>query len=68
MGGKAMLWFSNRDGLKVLHKAAARKVMCMLCSLHRNLLISFKLSKEDAALLKEMEDNKAKLIPQRKKK
>lgn len=60
MGGKGMLWFSNRDGLKSVAQSGGAQSDVYALFFTQESFDKFKLSKEDAALLKEIEDNKAK--------
>ncbi len=67
MGGKAMLWFTNRDGLRAaaMSGGAQSDVYAMFFS--QEAWDRFKLNKEDAALLKEIEENKSKADTAKKK-
>jgi tricorn protease len=67
MGGKAMLWFSNRDGLKSVAQSGGSQDDVYALFFTRDAWDRFKLSKEEAALLKEQEDNKAKADSAKKK-
>jgi len=60
MGGKAMMWFSNRDGLKSVAQSGGAQADVYAMFFTQEGFDKFKLSKEDAALAKEIEDNKAK--------
>ena len=51
LDGKAMLWFSNRDGLKSVAQSGAAQPTPTGCS-SRRMRDRFRLSKEDAALVK----------------
>ncbi len=63
LGGKAMLWFSNRDGLKSVAQggAAQRDVYAMFFT--RDAWDRFRLTKEEYALVKEAEEKKDKEKP-----
>ena len=67
LGGKAMIWFSNRDGLRgaAMSGGAQSDVYAMFFT--QDAFDQFKLSKEDAALRKELEENKAKADTSKKK-
>lgn len=67
MGGKAMLWFSNRDGLKSVAQGGGAQADVYAMFFTQDAFDKFKLSKEDAALLKEAEENKAKADTSKKK-
>ncbi len=67
LGGKAMLWFSNRDGLKSVAQAGNRQADAYALFFSQDAFDKFKLSKEDAALLKETEEAKAKADTSKKK-
>ncbi|TDO22259.1 S41 family peptidase [Sediminibacterium goheungense] len=60
MGGKAMMWFSNRDGLKSVAQSGGAQADVYAMFFTQEAFDKFKLSKEEAALAKEIEDNKAK--------
>lgn len=60
MGGKAMIWFSNRDGLKSVAQSGGAQADVYAMFFTQEAFDKFKLSKEDAALQKEIEENKAK--------
>jgi Tol biopolymer transport system component/C-terminal processing protease CtpA/Prc len=60
MGGKAMLWFSNRDGLKAVAQSGGAQSDAYALFFTREAWDRFRLSKEEAALLKEMEEKKEK--------
>jgi Tol biopolymer transport system component/C-terminal processing protease CtpA/Prc len=63
LGGKAMLWFSNRDGLKSVAQsgAAQRDVYAMFFT--KEAWDRFRLTKEEYALVKEDEEKKDKDKP-----
>ena len=67
MGGKAMLWFSNRDGLKGVAQSGGSQTDAYALFFTQDAFDKFKLSKEDAALLKESEENKVKADTSKKK-
>ncbi|MES2327971.1 MAG: S41 family peptidase [Bacteroidota bacterium] len=67
MGGKAMLWFSNRDGLKSVAQSGGAQSDVYAMFFTQESFDRFKLNKEDAALLKETEENKAKADSSKKK-
>ncbi len=67
MGGKGMLWFSNRDGLKSVAQSGGSQSDVYALFFTQDAFDKFKLSKADAALLKEEEDNKAKADTSKKK-
>jgi tricorn protease len=67
MGGKGMLWFSNRDGLKSVAQSGGAQSDVYAMFFTQEAFDKFKLSKEDAALAKEMEDNKTKADTTKKK-
>ena len=67
MGGKAMLWFSNRDGLKGVAQSGGAQSDVYAMFFSKDAFDKFNLSKEDAALLKETEENKAKADSSKKK-
>lgn len=60
LGGKAMMWFSNRDGLKAVAQSGGAQADVYAMFFTQEAFDKFKLSKEDAALQKEIEDTKAK--------
>lgn len=60
MGGKAMMWFSNRDGLKSVAQSGGAQADAYAMFFTQEAFDKFKLSKDDAVLAKEIEDNKAK--------
>jgi tricorn protease len=55
-GGKQMLWFSDRDGLRSYANSGNRQADVYSLFFTRNAWDRFRLSKEDYALMKEMED------------
>jgi Tol biopolymer transport system component/C-terminal processing protease CtpA/Prc len=60
MGGKAMIWQSNRDGLKSVAQSGNKQTDIYAMFFTQDAFDKFKLSKEDASLLKEMDDIKMK--------
>lgn len=67
MGGKAMLWFSNRDGLRGAAMSGGAQADVYAMFFTQEAFDKFKLSREDAALAKEMEEAKAKADTTKKK-
>lgn len=67
MGGKAMLWLSNRDGLKSVAQSGSAQADVYAMFFAQDAWDKYKLSKEDAALLKEVEETKAKADSTKKK-
>jgi len=67
MGGKAMLWFSNRDGLRGAAMSGGAQADVYAMFFTQDAFDKFKLSKEDAALVKEIEENKTKADTTKKK-
>lgn len=67
LGGKGMLWFSNRDGLKAVAQSGGAQNDVYGLFFTQEAFDRFKLSKEDAELLKETEENKAKADTTKKK-
>jgi tricorn protease len=60
LGGKAMLWFSNRDGLKAVAQGGGSQNDAYAMFFTRDAWDRFRLTKEEAALLKEADDKKDK--------
>lgn len=60
MGGKAMLWFSNRDGLKSVAQGGATQQDVYGMFFDRDAWERFSLSKDEFALVKEADDKLAK--------
>ncbi len=60
LGGKAMLWFSNRDGLKSVAQSGNSESDVYARFFTREAWDRYRLSKEEAALLKEQEEKKEK--------
>lgn len=67
MGGKAMLWMSNRDGLRAAAMSGGAQADAYAMFFTQEAFDKFKLSKEEAALQKEIEENKAKADTSKKK-
>ncbi len=62
LGGKAMLWMSNRDGLKAVAQSGAAQRDAYAMFFTKDAWDRFRLTKEEYALVKELED-KAKPKP-----
>lgn len=62
-GGQAMLWFSNRDGLKAVAQTGGTQRDAYAMFFTQAAWDRFRLSKEDFALVKEAEDSAAKAQP-----
>lgn len=60
LGGKAMLWFSNRDGLKSVAQSGSAQADVYGMFFTQEAWDRFRLSKEDFALVKEAEEKKDK--------
>jgi Tol biopolymer transport system component len=60
MGGKAMLWFSNRDGLKSVAQAGQSQLDAYAMFFDRDAWERFNLTKDEFALVKEADDKQAK--------
>jgi len=60
LGGKAMLWFSNRDGLKAVAQSGGSQFDAYAMFFTHEAWDRFRLTKEEAALLKEMEEKRDK--------
>ncbi len=67
LGGKAMLWFSNRDGLKAVAQSGGAQADVYAMFFTQEAYDKFKLSKEEAALAKEVEEKAAKADTSKKK-
>jgi tricorn protease len=67
MGGKAMIWQSNRDGLRAAAMSGGAQSDTYMMFFTQEAFDRFKLSKEEIALLKEVEENKAKADSSKKK-
>jgi len=63
LGGKAMLWFSNRDGLKSVAQTGAAQRDAYAMFFTRDAWDRFRLTKEEYALVKEAEEKKDKEKP-----
>jgi len=68
LGGQAMMWFSNRDGLKAVAQGGGAQADAYALFFTREAWDRFQLSKDEAALLKESEDKKAKAEADKAKK
>jgi tricorn protease len=66
LGGKAMLWFSNRDGLKAVAQGGGAQSDAYAMFFTRDGWDRFRLTKEEFALLKEDEDKKDKAAADKK--
>ncbi len=60
LGGQAMIWFSNRDGLKAAAQSGGSQFDVYGLFFSRDAWDRFRMTKEEAALLKEMEEKKDK--------
>ena len=60
MGGKAVIWATDRDGKKPLAFQGAREVDVYAMFFDQELYDRFKLNKDDFSLLKEKEENEKK--------
>ncbi|HOW86219.1 MAG TPA: S41 family peptidase [Candidatus Aminicenantes bacterium] len=60
LGGQGMLWFSNRDGLKSVAQSGAAQYDAYALFFTREAWDRFRLTKEEAALLKDIEEKKTK--------
>lgn len=60
LGGQGMLWFSNRDGLKAVAQSGGAQTDAYALFFTRDAWDRFRLTKEEAALLKDIEENKDK--------
>ncbi|HTE47390.1 MAG TPA: S41 family peptidase, partial [Gemmatimonadaceae bacterium] len=56
LGGKAMLWFSNRDGLKSVAQSGAAQQDVYAMFFDRDTWERFRLTKDEYALVKEQDD------------
>ncbi|MHB1071029.1 MAG: S41 family peptidase, partial [Gemmatimonadaceae bacterium] len=56
LGGKAMLWFSNRDGLKAVAQSGGAQQDAYAMFFTKDAWDRFRLTKEEYALVKEAED------------
>ena len=66
-GGKAMLWFSNREGLKSLSQSGNSQSDVYAMFFTQAAFDKFKLSKEEASLAKEVEERATKADTTKKK-
>ena len=66
LGGKAMLWFSNRDGLKSVAQGGTAQQDAYAMFFDREAWERFKLSKDEFALVKEAEDRQRRQAPIRR--
>jgi Tol biopolymer transport system component/C-terminal processing protease CtpA/Prc len=60
LGGQGLLWFSNRDGMKAVAQSGGAQYDVYALFFTRDAWDRFRLTKEEAALLKEIEEKKAK--------
>ncbi|MEP6846059.1 MAG: peptidase S41, partial [Panacibacter sp.] len=67
MGGKMMLWFSDREGLKSRANSGGSQYDVYALFFTQDAYDRFKLSKDDATLLKEKEEDAAKADTTKKK-
>jgi len=67
LDGKAMLWFSNRDGLKSVAQSGGAQADAYGMFFSQDAWDTFRLSKEDFALIKEADDAKTKADASAKK-
>ena len=67
MGGKAMLWQSNRDGLRSAAMSGGAQSDAYMMFFTQESFDRFKLSKDEFALVKEIEETKAKADTSKKK-
>jgi Tol biopolymer transport system component/C-terminal processing protease CtpA/Prc len=58
LGGKAMIWFSNRDGMKSVAQSGGAQADVYAMFFTRDAWDRFRLTKEEFALVKEAEDKK----------
>jgi len=63
LGGKAMLWFSNRDGLKAVAQSGGAQQDAYAMFFTRDAWDRYRLTKEEYALVKEAEDKLPKPKP-----
>jgi tricorn protease len=68
MGGKAMIWFSNRDGLRAAAMSGGAQADVYGMFFSQDAWDKFRLNKEEYALLKETDEIKAKADTSKKKK
>jgi len=67
LGGQAMIWASNRDGLKAAAQSGGSQNDVYALFFTRDAWDRFRLTKEEAALLKEIEEKKKPEAPKDKK-
>ena len=67
MGGKAMLWQSNRDGLRAAAMSGGAQSDAYMMFFTQEAFDRFKLTKDEFALIKDMEETKAKADTSKKK-
>jgi tricorn protease len=67
MGGKMLLWFTDRDGLKSRANSGGAQYDVYAMFLTQEAFDQFKLSKDDAALLKDIKEEKEKADTTKKK-
>lgn len=67
MGGKMLLWFTDRDGLKSRANSGGAQYDVYAMFLTQDAFDQFKLSKDDAALLKDIKEEKEKADTTKKK-
>ncbi len=60
LGGQAMIWFSNRDGMRAAAMSGGAQADVYALFFTRDAWDRFRLTKEEAALLKEIEEKKTK--------
>ncbi len=60
LGGKAMMWFSNRDGLKSVAQSGQKQLDAYAMFFDRDAWERFRLTKDEFALVKESDDRLAK--------
>lgn len=63
LGGQAMLWYSNRDGLKAVAQTGGSQTDAYAMFFTQAAYDRFRLSREEFALVKEAEDSAAKAKP-----
>jgi tricorn protease len=67
LGGQAMLWFSNRDGMRAAAMSGGAQADVYALFFTRDAWDRFRLTKEEAALLKDIEEKRAKAEAKDKK-
>ena len=60
LGGQGMIWFSNRDGMRAAAMSGGAQADVYALFFTRDAYDRFRLTKEEAALLKEIEEKKTK--------